>query len=418
MKTVKKLTAIILCFVMLLGVCITSASALEIGDTVEFTYIAEGPSGDDYTETWIYAGTAKEGINKVQNDNPDVDLCYEFNVEKAGYYSFTKRDSDYIYTNIAETYENGTAKNYADYILNEVEDEFGTFYYSKICYLEEGVHLIKVDVDVDYEQSFKIEYFADSITDVRFEDETDKILFEDCGDLEDSYEDMLYIWANYSIEFSNSKTVECHDINCLLDNELAKGENTVLMQLPGFEKEITIYYYETSDFIESIELSNVDNYLDAYEYYDGNYGYYNYYNEQVTVNFKDGTKQTFTYLYDGDNYITLPCGKDLWLGIYHTTDDFDESGVEKPFLVARIGETRYVEKECNIKIVSFRSNFNYFSENVSWYIERLGYWLGYNNEQLLNDGDIANWVSANIYEFKYYTSLIFDEISLFIQYYL
>ena len=147
MKTVKKLTAILLCFVMLLGVSITSASALEIGDTVEF--VEEYWDGDSYTETWIYAGTAKEGINKVESEESDIDLCYEFNVEKSGYYSVTWLGNGYINARITETYEKGIAKNYADNINNNYENEFGIFYDSKIFYLEEGVSLINIYVNIN-----------------------------------------------------------------------------------------------------------------------------------------------------------------------------------------------------------------------------------------------------------------------------
>ena len=426
METAKRITAIFLCFVMLLGIGITSASALEIGDTVEFECLSEDPyGGSNYSKTWKYSGIAKEGINTFESSESEFDLCFEFNVEKAGYYTVTYRSSDDFDALFAETYENNVARNFADFLDNSYDDEYGTWYFSKIYYLEEGVSLLNVHNDyygssfeVNNTVSFKIEYFADSITDVRFKDEKDKYLFEDY-DYIYSEGNTFEFYSEYIIEFSNKKTVEDHWVQCSFINELAKGENTVLMQLPGFEKEITIYYYETSDFVESIELGNIDNYLNAVEYYDGSYAFYNLYydNEQVTVNLKDGTKQTFTY-HDGDNYITLPCGIDLYVSIYHTSDDFDESGVEKPFLVARIGETRYIEKECNIEKVSFRRNFIELLDSIKGFLEGFAHCLRYNNEQLLNDGDIANWVNANIYEFKYYIPHIFNEISTFIRYYL
>ena len=50
--------------------------------------------------------------------------------------------------------------------------------------------------------------------------------------------------------------------------------------------------------VESIELSNVDYYLDAYEFYNGRYSFIDYNGEEITVNYTDGTSETFVYGYD------------------------------------------------------------------------------------------------------------------------
>ena len=415
MKTAKRITAIFLCFVMLLGVSITSASALEIGDTVEFTYIAEGPGGYDYTETWIYAGMAKEGINTIQNDDPVITLCYEFNVENSGYYAVTYRYYDDINVFFTESYENGKAMNSADLIINDYEDEFGTSYFSRIYYLEAGVHLIGVTNNSDYEQSFKIEYFADSITDVKFEDEKDKYLLEDYDDPY-IYDNNVCFSANHKIEFSNSKTVEFDWVQCIFESDLVKGENTVSMVLPGFEKEITIYYYETSDFIESVELSNVEEYLDATEYYDGDFKCLNRYsNEQVKINYKDGTSQTIDYDYYSDNYITLPIEKKVHFGVYYSVDERTDIGTGKFMLYCSIGYTHYFEKECNVKNASFKENSDRLKSQINKYFN----WIDF-------DWYISKFLSTGNAEYlKYLTesigrnvSYIFKDISKFIRFYI
>ena len=414
MKTVKKLTAIFLCFVMLLGVSITSASALEIGDTVEF--VEEYWDGDSYTETWIYAGTAKEGINKVESEESDIDLCYEFNVEKSGYYSVTWLGNGYINARITETYEKGIAKNYADNINNNYENEFGIFYDSKIFYLEEGVSLINIYVNINdiMENSFKIEYFADSITDVKFEDEK-LYAIKDNGMY--SYDDYLGFSADYTIEFSNSITVDDEWVNCLLENELKKGENTVTMVLPGYEKEIFVNYYEVSDFIESVEIENLDKYLELKEFYD-DYEYPQFDNEKITVSFKDGTKQTINYIQWDDIQITLPCGKVIYVLAYYPTEYSDIKKAEKPSFVVSIGDTRFIEKECNITKVSFSENLSNFSSDISHATRSLIFRLNLHKEIFMDNGNFAVLIQRSIEEIKLYGSFIFDDISTFIRYYL
>ena len=414
MKTAKRITAILLCFVMLLGVCVTSASALQIGDTVEF--VTEYDEGNVY-KTFIYRGKAKEGINKVESEESYCTLCYEFTVEKAGYYITTWRDSDFAYPHFAETYQNGTAKNYANYLFgNYYEDEYGTHFESKIFYLDEGVSLLFVELFDSYTASIKIEYFADSITDVRFKDEKDKYLFEDYDYIYFT-ENTFEFYPDLSIEFSNSETIDGEWADCSFENELIKGENTVKMLLPGYEEEVTIYYYKTSDFIESVVPENVDKYLDAKEYYDGSFNHLNWYDgENITFNFKDGTSKTVKYQSEDETYVTLPCGREFFISAgYSDTGMCSSLGEDEAVFYIEIGDTLYYSKECNVEKASFKENSDRLKSRINmdfgwidfdWYISRF---LSTGNVRYLKD--LTENIGRNV-------SYVFEEISAFIRYYL
>ena len=104
MKTAKKLTAILLCIAMLLGIGATSAFALETGDIIEW-------SGPDWCDTYIYSGTLKEGAQDVEGgDDFDTNsLCFEFTAEKDGYYKFTVYEIEIGWVGIADSYTADTA---------------------------------------------------------------------------------------------------------------------------------------------------------------------------------------------------------------------------------------------------------------------------------------------------------------------
>ena len=418
MKTVKKLTAIFLCFVMLLGVSITSASAIEIGDTVEF--IEEYWDGNSDTYYYVYAGMAKEGINKVESEESYFDFCYEFNAEKAGYYSVTNLCSDDISLYFAETYENGIAKNDAFWFWNDYTDDYGNCYESKVYYLEEGVSLLRVYLYGSYNPSFKIEYYAESISDIDFVNDGEIINVYEDYDRIDTDEKTIYIDIDGTVVFSNGKEIDDYGFRCSYENALVPGENAAKAILPGFEKEITINYCKTTDFVKSVDFGNADSHLAVKEYYgglDGKYEIPYYGDEKVTVYFNDGTNSTienfeFDICYEcsHNNYVTFPGGRIVPVYVNH---DEDEDG--KIILRGRVADTVYYEKECTVEKASFKENSERLKSDIGRRIDLMDFdwWIS----KFLSTGN-PNYLQYLMNDIKYQIPKIFDEISTFIRYYL
>lgn len=413
MKRAKKITAILLCIAMLLGIGATSAFALEIGDTVEFSWY-------DTTEKLIYKGVLNEGINEIEETNEEYYTCYTFEVPKDGYYSATF-PADELTVLFAGDFS-GNKATIADQIFTGFYDEYGVRYFSRYAYLTKGTALLSVEFDEfnPVATTLDIEYFAEKITDVNYDKEAVKYLFEDNDDCyinED--EKIIGIGSDHSIVFSNGKTIEDEWFECSYENELVTGENTVTMLLPGYEKEITIGLYETSDFVESVEIPNAGNYLDAEILYNGQYlNNIPFDNEKVIVTFKDGTKETVTYVGGKDNYVTFPCGKKVLISAGHTVDDRTEVGTGKYCLYAEVGYTYYKFYECNVKEASFAENFEELRSNISRRINYLKDYCDLYLNQMLKDGDFVYWIGRCLGDVSLYTESIFSEISEFINYYI
>lgn len=412
MKTTKKLTAILLCIAMLCGLGATSAFALEIGDTVEI-------SGYDYTEELIYKGTLTEGTNEIEDTNEEYYTCYTFEATKDGYYivTFPSNELNVLFT---EGFSGNKAK-ITNQIFTGFTDEYGTRYFSRITYLTKGTALLQVEFsESNYAATtLEIEYYAEKITDVTYNETDAGFLFKDNDDCYISEDDKtIGIDAEYTIIFSNGQKITDKWFECSYENELVNGENTVTMFFPGYEKEITIGLYETSEFVESVEIPNAEDYLDATKLYNNNYNYTPFNNEKVTVTFKDGTKETVTYIRYGDNYVTFPCGKEIRIHVGHTVDERTDVGTGKFCLYAEIGYTDYRFYECNVKEASFTENSEELKSNISRRINNLKEHCDLYLNQMLEDGNFIYWFGRCLSEVSFYTEIIFSHISEFINYYL
>ena len=411
MKTVKKLTAIFLCFVMLLGVGITSASALEIGDTVEWDFA-------DQINQLIYKGTVVEGDNII--DGFDCDdypyyrcPCYEFEVEKSGYYLIT---SEYSYFSVfADSYSNNKATS----TKRHIDEDFENGMYSTIVYLSKGLNLLIIYQPVKTKSNISIAYFAESITNIIFENNTFYV-FDDYDYINEETK-IVRFPIKCHIEFSNSKVVvpDENEIECSFESNLTLGENTVNMLLPGFEKEINIYLCNSTDFIENIEIPNAKKYLNATETYNKHYIYTYFDDEDVTVNYKDGTSQTIRFSKDNyiQNGIILPCGRQLYVDVYLTCDE-SNGGTGKFSLMGYVGIICYYKKECSIEKASIRTNIEELKDSVSYQIAKLNNNCKDSINTMLETKDYASGIKNCLIEAKIRIEAVFYEVSLFINYYI
>lgn len=418
MKTARKLTAIFLCIAMLLSIGATGAFAYEIGDTVEWKF-----TEDDIGAVWInkypYGGTLTEGSNDVEDLGEPYSVCYKFEASKAGYYKVSY-SSDAIYgMRFAESYENGVPMNHADRIVSYGETE------SRLFCLSKGTHMLMAHYVEDYPagSELRIDYVAESISDVTYDENGLKDLIMEYDVYSD--ENTYYLDTEYTLTFSDGQTIEYkndenneHTLNVISEKSWVKGENAAKIVLPGYEKDVTVTVCEITDYISDIEISNLDKYLEAYEHYNGQYAYYDFGEtpETVTVTYADGTKKTFEYYYNHDadvynTYITLPNGREVHVYVYQSYRNNSRA------LIAGIADHEYIVEECNISSADLTGNFNYFTQNISDWIDYAANNIGWCFEGMANASSIEEFM----YYFRdlftsYYLSNIFEEISMFISY--
>lgn len=367
MKTTKKLTAIILSIAVLFSLFITSASALEKGDYVEWDHYG------DYTSEVLFDGTVKLGENHLAfpdeaYNGEDYTVCYELTVEKDGYYKTTSSD---CYFSFAETYSQLTATNYKDCLLDCLYDD-ENWITGEIYYLTSGTHLMEV-YSTYSNANVKIEYYAEAIADIEYDEESVKNLVKECDEIYiDNYEKIIGLEVNYKVIFSNSKILENDNLNWLVfgyECELAEGENKVKLIVPGYKEEAVIGIYEAEDFIKEIKVENFEDYSNASELY-----IEYYYNTpslvglEATFIYTDGTKQTFV---EGkDETITLPNGREFRVFFDATVDERSEIGTGKLTLYTYIGDGKmYYLEEYDIKKASFAENLELYTENIAYYYE-------------------------------------------------
>lgn len=364
MKTTKKLTAIILSIATLFTLFVTSASALEKGDYVEWDHYG------DYIESIYFDGTIATGKHTIAYQGNDT-VCYELTIEKDGYYSLTSSD---LYFEIAENYSQNKAANASlSFINNYFED--GQWIDRKIYYLTKGTHLLKVSFYYYENSTFEIEFFADAITDIDYDEEKLKNLIHECEYIyTDTSEKLIGVECYYKVIFSNSEILEDDDFNWLefrYEGEFKTNtEIHAKLLAPGYEEDAIIIIH---DYIEDIKVENFEEYSDAKEYYDYTYEHSDFYGIEATITFTDGTKQTVTF--GEDEKITFPNGREFYFSFWNTCDERSEIGTGELTLIMFIGESYpYYLNTYNTEKATFFENLVFFKDNISSDFEAYSYY--------------------------------------------
>lgn len=417
MKTAKRLTALILSIAMLLCMGATNAFATNIGDEIKWTVRYDYGDGDynEYVYHYTFEGTLTEGENTITGNGDGWDYAvYEFEAAQAGYYW-----AEGTWNNVAEQYQNGEAKNYADsiemlYAVGEDDYVWGNVYY-----LPAGTSLFRVETYSGEALTLDIEYLGDS-AELDFNEETLECLILGYDAYYYKEEGLVEIeGVEYTATFSNGKVLESSDWYEMFETNgnIGSGDNTLIYDFLGNDTEVTAGIYEITDFVDSIELQKHEDHLNAKYYYDGSIEYFDLGDkpEYVVVNFTDGSNGTFEFYYGPsytNNTIILPNGKEIYVYAYLEYNDEDEI-----CFVAGMADHNFIEDPCYIEAASFAENFDYLTEKIGYYIENGAENLGWAIRELFYD--ITNgyweWISydlQNIFN-SYYLEKIFNEISLF-----
>lgn len=431
MKTAKRLTALLLCFAMLLGTGAVGASAIEKGDEIEFTYTYD--DGDTFNRTYSYRGAFNEGLNSLYGVF-DYE-AYFFNAEKAGYYYVVDNSCS---VDIAEKHENGTASGrikQEDWLFDS-NSNIGSLFY-----LPAGTSVFLVRNHEYYSSSVYIEYYGEFESFSVPNEEVCYLSGYDFGIIETDnngstqYEYYFYPFA-LDFHFSNGKTLLSDremGRSFYSDNKMVNGENALTADFVNEKLQIKLNLYEISYFVEKIEFSNIDKYLSYKEYYNGQYEYTSYGTEgteTMTVTFTDSTKKDFEYYRDWENEIfntsiTLPNGKTFspYIDIFPTQNgtkklvaynyyfDFSNDCYETLDF-----DIVYFEEDCTATKASLSENLTLLKNNIAYHIEYIPYLIKWNFIEMLETDDSADAVYhfsqlfvTPVKKIRY----ILDEVSLF-----
>ena len=379
-NTVRRIIAMAIALVMVFGS--VPAFATEIGDTVLWD---EGYADSRFYDEYRYGGKLTEGENHLTSfliEEGSYYYYYEFDAEKSGYYLISNE------ARYGEFGDDGILYNACFPMEWGVETNGG---YYDIVYLEKGTAIIGVsftDYEFVYENAdIEIRYLDDEITDIIF-DETiveNLIINENITFHGNSFE---ISDTDYTVVFSNGEKIEadCETLVFTMKSEPVNGVNTVYATFAGYEKAIESTMYYVDYFVESVELSNVDYYLDAYEFYNGRYSFIDYNGEEITVNYTDGTSETFVYGHYEDKgqkrYITL-MGKECFVGIWHSELNLS--------LEVNIADQSFGEYECKPVKANKYSNDSYFSDNINEEFERFINNMDYYWDRMWNSDNIETF---------------------------
>lgn len=279
-NTVRIITAVILAVIMCVGS--VTALAAETGDILKWNYHDYG-SGSYYYYDYEYIGTVKEGENTVDPAVSDSYRTYVvFNAEKSGYY----RMSSPMSFDIAKDCVDGVA-----YGMAERETFYdGRFY--DYFYIDAGENIIGINGGYYYDEpcSFTVEYLGEEFVDIVCDEALLKDLVEGY-DISVNKEDLSAVIRLYDFElvFSDiTLTVEYGNISAAVNPESGDYSLSFL----DYSEPVQITTCKATDIVKSMEITNLDECLSAYGYYNGEVKLANV-PAAVKVTFADSSTKTY-----------------------------------------------------------------------------------------------------------------------------
>lgn len=353
-KTLKSIIAALLAtLTMFSGV--TAFAAANTENQLEWDFYGE-------TYHYDYAGELKEGENEIVYDGSDY-IYYTFDVQNTGYYSMTYdyRDADF-YIEIPQKVENSIAYNTIS-SMNYGENHIS----GSLFYLEKGEQIIGLDIYyVSDATKLTVDYLGEEITSIDTTKE-DLILGSDIYCYNDEIEGYLYeIASDINITFSSGKSITKYYFDGSIENKIKKGENIITIWICDKKYNLNVNVELVTDYIESVEISNIEDYLYFKSYYNS-FDYPEPFGETLTVTFKDGTTEEVSIGID-DNF-TLPNGSEVWFGFGFTFEN------DKPFFDVYIADTIVKSYECTEIQADFNENKDKLNSNIISLINDASYYI-------------------------------------------
>lgn len=320
---------------------------------------------------YYYAGEAKLGDNSftVSEDS----LYFDFNVENSGYYyiSLYYYQGNYNVGDISVplTYDEHTYNEKPGFYSYDVLEDNDLERY--IFNLEAGseklvFNLFSEDLEIEENSplKFNIKYLGKEITDIVLKNGTDKDiilgydLYDWWNDESYDYEYYYHLICDFDVVFDTQEKLvfEYSELTLGTDDEIGYGENEVNKIFLDYEEADTITVNSVLDYIESAEVTGLDNCC-CKEFYDGSYtGEYGTTDETaITVTYKDGSKKTF----NGETVTLFEGGREYyWSLAFHIEDD-------EACLDILINNELLGTAPCNLISASYDENLSHLIFNIS-----------------------------------------------------
>lgn len=407
-KTFKTILAAVLAFTLVFCAFVP-AFAFEQNDTVEWCFCSY-----EYVDTYNYAGELSEGEHElILNDTYN---CFKADFEKSGFYLLTFDQELVNRILVSKTVHNGMPCSEANVLFSEEGGKAIVYIPDEETYI--GLWMVSDLTVADIE----ISYYGYEIEDVAFKDG----LFENVIYGEDfrifADENRISFWSYAEVIFENGEKY-CADygwFDFVLNGEIAYGENEVTYVFGDYSEEITITVCYAMNYIQKIEITNLENYLHSVRYYDGtlesDFEYGALEGEGVTITFWDGTTEVIEE-FDVYDMVQLPNGRYYEMNIMEI-DNGDS--VEFAFSVA--GQI-LLSRKCELENAGLLQNIERLKENI----HRQTKWIVYEIREFVNAlgnpghnltaSEIACWISGIGKTAETRMGYVKEEIAMFCEYY-
>lgn len=362
MKRTLKITTL---FIVIISMFTLSAYAQE--KTIEWDFYNDGT----YIFTYNYGGELKLGNNKIEPVNEskwydfdnylDYYVYYEFDVEKSGYYSIEiLNDYTFLSPNISQDIRDGVVYGDEDYMYLDTD--------SYCVYLEEGNCVFGIDflifepyAEEDYSGELNLEYIGKEIIDIQIDDEyLEDIILGYHIATEYDENNTTDFFAGGKIIFDSGKECEFSKIiEAKYSDDIAQGENKITFDLWDFKKEYTVQIKTVDDYIESIEIGNIEEVAVVTQTFIPDYAYPTDCYIELTLTQPDGTKITDNEVY---YYYDIDLKGDKTLTIWFEYLQGDDG---KWYFIAYAGDKELLREPCKTVPASFSENYILLIDRVT-----------------------------------------------------
>lgn len=338
--------------------------------------------------TYSYAGELTVG---EESDLPPVSelkfVYLTMDLEKCGYYKISV-DSDCWY-GIPQAYDNGIYEAALPQI--SWEDDNSSYYY-----LEAGENIVGFDLYEDRSVTVKAEYVGDEIS-VDFDRNELKDRVMDYNIYKRDEGSYIIDVESVTFRFSNGyeTVVSWASISVYSENELVKGDNAVEIGIEGipYREKAVVSIIEITDIIESVEVSDLEDYAYLTKYYNGNFYAPQMYDETVTVTYTDGTVETLT---DFDGYGYLENGYPV--DIYYEGEDGEW------VVIVCVANQTVTQMNCEIADATASENFAEYRECVLDGINYIADWASNYAENIIMASSVGEAIDALFSAVKFMVS--------------
>ncbi len=336
---------------------------------------------------YVYAGDVTEGENTVEIVS-DGGVYYTFDAAKPGYYmlKYDWRDISRLRSPIIG--DSGDIEDERIFEYLEDDDNFDTDAF--LFFFDEGENIIAgfagYESTAGDVSEIEVIYCGEKVTDISFEGGTEFFLVPGWniseyyhGDEKGYPEQGYYLdGGKTDITFDSGKTLSLlyHDFVCTAENEPVTGENSITVYFINetFDKTVSVYPISRE---LSVEVENIEKYLDVPVAYNGNL-LYDFDGMRIKLTYSDGYTETLT-AENGEWF-----GIDLRNGNphYFPLNYFHETVEDKVYFCLTVGDEVFVREEGTLRDATKKENRQHLNYRIYEILDEAIWDIRYNFEEI------------------------------------